>query len=258
MKPEAKVGLLFLAAIGLMVGFAWTIGALNPLSDSYDLRLLYNFAGGIEVGSPVRVMGIKVGKVKDIRFDPSMKDEHGQEVKLEIRISVEKKAWETVRKNSQFYINLAGVIGEKFVEITPGNTTEPAMAPGQVVRGIDPPRIDQLISQSYGLAGKIMEMVEKNEGSVTNTIQLLDKLVTNLNKTLMLIDKTTQKTDIGKLLDNAVKLTGDLSKVSSRLTTPEADRTIDLVHKLIWRLDDLDKQAIKKFFQEDGIKAKLF
>ncbi len=258
MKPEAKVGLLFLVAIGLMVGFAWTIGALNPWSDSHEVRLLYNFAGGIEVGSPVRVMGIKVGKVKEIRFDPSMKDSQGNEVKLEIRISVEKKAWDTVRKDSEFYINLAGVIGEKFIEITPGSASAQQLSPGESVRGIDPPRIDQLISQSYGLAGKILEMVEKNEGSVTNTIQLLDKLVTNLNKTLVLIDKTTQKTDIGKLLDNLVKLTGDLSKVSGRLTTAEADKTIDLVHKLIWRLDDLDKQAIRKFFQEDGIKAKLF
>ena len=117
MKPETKVGILFLLAVGLVVGFAWTLGILNPFSNAHHLNITFNYAGGIEVGSPVRVMGIKVGKVNSIRFDPNLKDEKGEEVKLVIDISIDKKAWETVRSDSKFFINLAGIIGEKFIEI---------------------------------------------------------------------------------------------------------------------------------------------
>lgn len=258
MKVETKVGLLFLSAVFLVIGFAYGLGGLNPFGNHDEIEVQYNFAGGIEVGSPVRVMGIKVGKVLSIDFDPDGKDKNGQEVKLRIRISVSKKAWSTVREDSQYFINLAGIIGEKFLEISPGSAASPELKPGAVVRGEDPPRIDQLISQSYGLAGKILAFVEKNENSVTHTLELFDQLVTNLNKTLVQLDKTTKKVEVGTLLGNINTITADLASVTGKLKGPEADKTYDLIHRLIWRLEALDSKAIKKFLQEEGIRAKLF
>ncbi len=38
---------------------------------------------------------------------------NGEEVKLRLTVTVDKKAWTSVRKDSKFFINLAGVIGEK-------------------------------------------------------------------------------------------------------------------------------------------------
>jgi phospholipid/cholesterol/gamma-HCH transport system substrate-binding protein len=258
MKVETKVGLLFLTAIVLVVAFAYYLGALNPFSSANELQLAYNFAGGIEVGSPVRVMGIKVGKVTDIKFDPGMKMPDGEEVKLKITVRINKDAWQTVRADSKFFINLAGVIGEKFIEATPGTMASPALQSGAIVRGEDPPRIDQLISQSYGLAGKILDMVEKNEGSITDTISQMNKLVDNLNKTLVLLDKTTKNPQFAKIIDNVSTLTGDLTIASSKLRGPEAEKTMDLMYRLIWRLDALDEKNIRKFLQEEGIKARLF
>ena len=68
MKIETKVGLLSVFALVLIFLFAYLVGLVSPFSNSYDLNVMYNFAGGIEQGSPVRVMGIKVGKVKSITF----------------------------------------------------------------------------------------------------------------------------------------------------------------------------------------------
>ena len=257
MKAETKVGILFLVAIGVVVAFAYLMGLISPMGSSRELNLLYNFAGGIEVGSPVRVMGIKVGKVRDIKFDPSMRAEDGEEVKLRIKISLSDEAWPAVRKDSRFYINLAGVIGEKFIEITPGSEDSETFENGAYVRGVDPPRVDQLISQGYGLAGKILEMVEKNEGSVNNTLRMLDSLVTNFNRTLELIDKNTKNVQIAKMLNNMEKITSDLSQVSGKLSTQEAERTYKLIHDLIWRLEPLDKKAIRDFLQEEGITARM-
>lgn len=257
MKVETKVGLLFLGAVVIVVAFAYLLGAINPFSNTHTLYVAYNFAGGIDVGSPVRVMGIKVGKVKSIKFDPTQKMPNGEEVKLKIEIAVSKKAWGTVRRDSRFYINLAGVIGEKFLEISPGSLDSPVFEHGDLVRGEDPPRIDQLISQSYGLAGKIIEFVEKNEGTVTSTIDALNGLLGNFNKTLALMDKTTKNVEVSKFLQNLVQISGDVAVVSKKLRSEDTEKTINLVHRLIWRLDDLDKQAIKKFLQEEGVKARM-
>ncbi len=258
MKPEAKVGLLFIVTVILIVGFAFALGIISPMSNSAELKVTYNFAGGIEVGSPVRVMGIKVGKVKSIDFTPKFKMPSGEEVKLTITIIIDKKAWESLRLDSQFYINLAGVIGEKFLEITPGSMDVEGLKPGDIVRGEDPPRIDQLISQSYGLAGKIVEMVEKNEGSVVSTLETMNRLVLNLNKLMVQMEKTTNATDIGALIKNLVILSGDITHFTQKMRTKEGEETLALMKELIWRLEKLDSKAIKKFLQDEGIKAKLF
>jgi ABC-type transport system involved in resistance to organic solvents, periplasmic component len=257
MKVETKVGLLALGAFVLIVLFAYLMGIISPFSNSRELNVMYNYAGGIEEGSPVRVMGIKVGKVKSIIFDPSYKSAQGEEVKLRLTIAVDKKAWTSVRKDSRFYINLAGVIGEKFLEISPGSSSAEEFSPGDYVRGEDPPRIDQLISQSYGLAGKIIELVEKNEGSVTNMIQQLDRLTTNFNKTLVLLDKTTKNQEVARLLNNAIKISDDVAYLTGNLRTKKAEETYDLIHKLLFRLEPVDGPALKKFFQEEGIRARI-
>lgn len=258
MKAETKVGLLFLASIVLIAGFAYVMGLINPFSNANTLNVMYNYAGGLEEGSPVRVMGIKVGKVRKIEFDPTYKSSSGEEVKLKVVIQVDKKAWDSIRKDSKYFINLAGVIGEKFLEISPGSTAAETLAHNDYVRGEDPPRIDQLISQSYGLAGKIIEMVNKNEGSVSNIIGQLDKMFTNLNKTLTLLDKTSQNKEVGRLVDNAVKISDDLAYLTGQLRGKKAEDSFALMHKLLFRLEGLDGPAIRKFLQEEGVKAKIF
>jgi phospholipid/cholesterol/gamma-HCH transport system substrate-binding protein len=104
----------------------------------------------------------------------------------------------------------------------------------------------------------LIEMVDKNEGSVSNMITQLDRLTTNFNKTLVLLDKTSKNKDMSRLLDNAIKISDDVAYLTGELRTKKAEETFALVHKLLFRLEPLDAPAIKKFFQEEGIKAKLF
>src|SRR3954468_11511495 len=182
---EAKVGILIFLTLILGGTFAWFVGIGNPFGNTVSYYVTYNFAGGIEVGSPVRVSGIKVGRVDRIDFfvpaqgDPKTAiSEPGSDligddkmvVPLKLRISVRKDVAAGVRKDSRFYINMAGIIGERYVEITPGRFNSPKIQPGEIVAGIDPPRIDQLISQSFDLAGKIKDLVEENKGDISRSI----------------------------------------------------------------------------------------
>lgn len=257
MKIETKVGLLSVLGLISIVLFGYWVGLLNPFQNPYKIKVMYNYAGGIEVGSPVRVMGIKVGKVIAIDFTPNFKLETGETVQLQVTIGVSEASWKTIKKDSRFFINLAGVIGEKFLEISPGSSESENLTDGQRIRGEDPPRIDQLISQSYGLAGKMIEIIEKNEGTVVNTIAQIDKLLTNFNKTLQLLDKTRQNKDIERMINNAIVISDNLAYLTTQMRGKKAEETYELLHKLIWRLEPLDKDALKKFFQEEGVRARI-
>jgi phospholipid/cholesterol/gamma-HCH transport system substrate-binding protein len=275
LSNEAKVGGLILVTGALAVAFAWIIGIQNPFNQSVDYYVTYNFAGGIEVGSPVRVSGIKVGKVEKIDFfvpsdsknvalhEPGSADDVDDNGKvitpLRIKISVRKDAARGVRKDSRFYINLAGIIGERYIEITPGHMREPQLASGDVVAGVDPPRIDQLISQSFDLAGKIKEIIDENKGDITRSIELLYKLSGNLNKTLDWVDKSQIfKTDLSKLINNLIQITSDVRIITDKTHTPEGEKTLALLHELLFRLEPLDAKQIRQFLQKEGVKVQMF
>lgn len=251
-----KVGAMFVATVAAIVGFVSLLGVWQPFGNYNNLVVAYNFAGGIEVGSPVRVMGIKVGKVRKIEFDPEFKI-NNEETKLKIHIQIEKAAWSSIREDSEFYINLAGVIGEKYIEVSPGTLAKSELSPGQVVRGMDPPRIDQMISQGYALAGKILSMVENNESSVVEMINSLNGLLKNMNKTMEMMDKLTGNKKYEKVLNNIITLSDDMVALSKAAKSEESQKVISLMKRLIWRLDELDKAAIKKFLQEEGVKARV-
>jgi phospholipid/cholesterol/gamma-HCH transport system substrate-binding protein len=258
MKPETKLGILTIVTLFGAIAFAYILGLFSPFSNRSELNVMYNYAGGIEVGSPVRVMGIKVGKITNIDFVPDYISPKGEEVKLKIKLEIDKKAWSSIKADSKFYINMAGVIGEKFLEISPGSLQASPVEPGAYLRGEDPPRVDQLISQSYGLAGKVVAMLEKNEGGIGRTIDQMDQLLSNFNKTLNKIEVMSRQPDLQKLMKNAVQISDDMAFLTHKIRQPETQETISLVKKLILRLEHLDGPAIKKFLQEEGIKAKLF
>ena len=64
---EIKVGALIVVSLGLLVGFVALLGGLQ-LSPTYRVFVDYDFSGNIHSGAPVKISGIKVGKVDDVLF----------------------------------------------------------------------------------------------------------------------------------------------------------------------------------------------
>jgi phospholipid/cholesterol/gamma-HCH transport system substrate-binding protein len=265
---EVKVGFFVTGTLLVSLLFAWWIGVQNPFLQSVDFYVTYRFAGGIEVGSPVRVSGIKVGKVEKIDFfipnstAPISIKEAGSFTStpsqtiypLRLKISVKKEAARAVRKDSRFYINLAGLIGDRYIEITPGTLASTPIQTGDVVAGVDPPRIDQLLSQSFDLADTIKKIVDENKGDLTRSIELLYKLSGNLNSLL----KNMNATEVGTLIHQLVGLTKDLRGLAEKINTTEGKKTIALLHELLLRLEPLDSKTIRQFFQKEGVKVNMF
>lgn len=270
---EAKVGALITSTVVIALGFAWLLGFKNPFTDQNYFYVTYNFAGGIDLGSHVRLSGIKVGKVEEIDFfapAPNQKvsqkesgsadqDSDLAYTPVRLKISVRKAALPGIRKNSHFYVNLAGLIGERYIEITPGTIDSAQLQPGDTIAGVDPPRIDQLISQSFNLAGKIQEVIERNKGDITKSIELLYKLSFNLNKTLEKVDQSKiLSKDLAGLISNLMELTGDVREVTKGMRTPEGQKTLKLLHDILWRLEPLDSERIRTFLQKEGVRVKIF
>lgn len=257
MTSQTKVALLFLFAGLSVVVFVSFLGQFAMFGNYKTLTVAYNFVGGLEEGSHVRVMGVKVGKVEKVEFRPDYTTPSGEEVKLHIHIRVEEKAWTTIRKDSEYYINMAGIIGEKYLEISPGRSTAPAIEEGSIVRGTDPPRVDQLISQGYALAGKILAVVEENEEEVTGTIGSISSLAKGLDKILSAVGDLSTNEEAKSLVSQISTLSKEMNVLLKDANKGNIKQMLKSMRKLLSKLEKIDEKQIRDFLQEEGIKARV-
>lgn len=245
-SQNVLVGLFVVLTLLVLILFGWFMGIGSLAGQSYTV--LYDFAGGIEEGSPVRVAGIKVGRVERIEFTD------GAETTLRLKIAVSPKAVTSVRMDSKFYVNMAGIIGERYIEISRGTDSSPKLAPGSVVRGVDPPRIDQFLSQGYGFFGKLQEFFDQNEEVLSHFLTQSARLISDANKLL----EGSDKRKLISLIENLNRVSLDLHEVLGRLNTEGAERSYSKLKDLIDRAHAADKEELKKFLQQEGIRARIF
>jgi phospholipid/cholesterol/gamma-HCH transport system substrate-binding protein len=128
MKPtkftELKVGIfvviiLFLFAVGI-----FAIGSHQKyFQRQYTLWVSFSNISGLIVGAPVRLAGLTVGRVNDIRFpaDPKTKT-------ITVELKVNKGVQKRICEDSIASIQTMGLLGDKYVEISLGSPQSGALA----------------------------------------------------------------------------------------------------------------------------------
>jgi phospholipid/cholesterol/gamma-HCH transport system substrate-binding protein len=251
-QKKIKVGALFAAAFLLSLLFAYWMGAFS-FGPTRNLHVYYDFAGGIERGSPVRLAGIRIGRVADVDFSKGGKN------LLRLTLKVSRESFQQITTDSKFYINLAGLIGERYIEIVPG-TGELVENNAEMV-GISPPRIDQLISQSFGIFGDLRDFFYDNREGFQETLNNLNSLI---GSTAKMMDKASpdQKKTFGRFLSNLGAMSDDLREVVNRLNRStrhmeEKDAAL-MWANLSQAIDKANKIGIndlRKLMLEDGVKV---
>src|SRR6185503_7108704 len=64
---EVKVGVLILTAVGLLAAFILIMGGIN-FQSTYSIFVDFDNPGGLQNGAPVKIAGVKVGKISEIAF----------------------------------------------------------------------------------------------------------------------------------------------------------------------------------------------
>ena len=64
---EVKVGMLILTAAGLLTAFIVVMGGIN-FQPAYSIFVDFDNPGGLQTGAPVKIAGVKVGKVQALEF----------------------------------------------------------------------------------------------------------------------------------------------------------------------------------------------
>jgi phospholipid/cholesterol/gamma-HCH transport system substrate-binding protein len=204
---EMKVGALILVALGLLGAFVVVMGGLS-FEPTVTIYVTFQNPGGLQSGAPVRISGVKVGRVSEIEFRGGMLDATTKQPEPPIRAvaRIERKYQSAIHDNSRWFVTSQGVLGEMFLAIDPGSHDRPALPDGATVQGISPPRLDLLLSEGYELLHRAYMGVANNEQKIAETF---DGLHRTLRASGNFFEKNSDKLD--RIVDNVDKLTADAS-----------------------------------------------
>ncbi|MEA2457543.1 MAG: hypothetical protein QOC95_515 [Thermoleophilaceae bacterium] len=108
-----------LLAIGIPTVLAFGVGAKNDGGSGYQVRVIFDNAAYAVPGEDVRVAGQPVGKIESLDV--------AYERKAAVTISIETAGFSPFKKDAHCTIRPQSVIGEKYVECTPGSKNSPAL-----------------------------------------------------------------------------------------------------------------------------------
>ena len=147
---EFKIGLFILGAVAVLLFFLLSHGKIAQM-QGYEIKVSFGYVGGLEVGSPIRLSGVRVGEVKRIQI---LYDSANVLVTCQLYPDVK------VAANSQFTIRTLGLIGEKCIEIYPGDVrTGNVLSPNDVVTGTDPISLEKMVGMGEDIIRNLNEVL---------------------------------------------------------------------------------------------------
>ena len=199
---EVKVGALILVALGLLGAFVVVMGGLS-FEPTLTVYVTFQNPGGLQAGAPVRISGVKVGRVSELEFRGGQVDPktHEQEPPIRAVARIERRYQPAIHDNSRWFVTSQGVLGEMFLAVEPGSVDRPVLPDNATVPGISPPRLDLLLSESYELLHKAYMGVANNEQQISETFDGLHK---TLRASGDFFERNSDKLD--RIVDNVDKL----------------------------------------------------
>ncbi|MBO6136284.1 MAG: MCE family protein [Fibrobacter sp.] len=238
-----SVGLVVLLAIVILVFGMFFLNEKDPRETFNTFYLRFTQVSTLVLDDPVKVNGVKMGKVEDISLA-------GHRVVVRIRLRTDVK----IPKDSEIRVQNIGIMGERQIGMILGDE-EAYFAPGDTING----QFDAGIAEALGLAGEVCDstkvLLESVKSALNGTIANPDfqerfrTLLTkaeNLEDRLMTMVNTTDP-QLKKSLASLNEVMGKVDALVDGVKPPidnlfaNADKTIGHADALVGQLEGVTK-----------------
>ncbi len=223
---EVRVGLFLVVAFLILIALFELLGKETIFSRLIEYRTSFKSIPGLKLGDPVRLAGVDVGTVRDIRII-------GARVEVVMRV----KPGTPVKTDSIATIKLTSLLGTNFVDISFGSPAAPIAPPGSLLASSEPPDLNTLMARLNDAAGEIETLTKQvNQGlgkgiePLTSAFQSIDKIAKKIEKgegTLgRLIADDNLYREIRDIAGNLDRVSGQIAKGQGTLGKLITDETL--------------------------------
>jgi phospholipid/cholesterol/gamma-HCH transport system substrate-binding protein len=158
MSSAAKVGAFMLVVLGILGYFVLKIEdvQIGHGSGARKVTAVFDSVAGLDNKSAVRVAGVRVGKVSNVKLRPDGK----AEVTLDIDPDV------VLHPGASAHVANLGLLGEKYIELDPGPSTAPVIPQEQsvILHGSQPASMDDITNQVSAIANDVKAITASLRG----------------------------------------------------------------------------------------------
>jgi len=195
---QLRVGIFVLLAIGILVFLVLNAsGDINPFSRKLHLKARFSDANGLREGSEVRLAGVRVGKVEQIRLLPPSDVPSAPRVEATLTIDSTidgQPANVRIRSDSTAQQGSPSLLGnEMLINITPGTAVGQPVSEGAILPSSSSNTVNDFATSGTDLAQRLSKLSDEISGIVKDvkegkgTVGRLfndEALYNNLNATI--------------------------------------------------------------------------
>ncbi len=215
-STEQKVGLFFLVALIILAFVIELVEDWDPFRQQHDYYTQFQSAVGLKSGDPVRMAGVEIGKIEQIRIEG-----------LQVRVDFKVDATTEIRMDSIASIRQMNLLGGQFLGLNFGSLSESVLPPGSEIESVEGTNIDQLITnldknqeQLFKKFNSLVEEIENGEGVLS--ILLKDsELSADLKSTVNSLSKISAALSDSDAGDNLVETLSNLNTITTGLRQGE-------------------------------------
>ncbi len=150
---QLRVGVFVLAGLLIFAGLVYMLGRSAGLFErQYSLVASFGQTGGLIQGATVRLAGVQVGHVGEIRLP----DAGGAKVRVELLVA--RRVQDRIRADSIARIETLGLLGDKIIDISLGSPGAAILQPGAELRTEEPFDTARLTQQGAELLKNLVDL----------------------------------------------------------------------------------------------------
>lgn len=156
---ETRLGVFVaLAAIAAVI-ILEMLGGFAKFTSGRHVSALFNDVHELHVGDRVKMAGVEIGTVDDIKLS---------EGKVKVTMKLGKDA--SVKTDSTATIKFAGLMGQNYVAIDFGSPAAPTVEDGAVLSGVEQPDIASIMTKLDAVAGNVENITKTFSGDKLDNI----------------------------------------------------------------------------------------
>jgi phospholipid/cholesterol/gamma-HCH transport system substrate-binding protein len=248
---QLKVGITVVAASVTLAVLVFLMNSTGGLfTKKIMLKSYFDNANGLRVGAPVRLNGVDIGNVSEIRVvnDPSK-----QLTPVQVTMKVNTKYLFSLRKDSLTLLSTAGVLGETYIDVDSSQSHGPQVNSGDTLPSREVPDFSDMVRSGQSTLqnmdallkrlDRIIAFVESGQGSIGKLIY--DTTFYNrLNATV---------TEFQRLVNEVTEGNGTIGKlVSDDELYQKVNGTVDKLNTIIDELN-AGKGTAGKLLKDEGL-----
>jgi phospholipid/cholesterol/gamma-HCH transport system substrate-binding protein len=222
---ELKLGIIAVVAIVLAGILIFAVGGGGFFWQQYPLKARFDNLAGVKSGSPVRVAGVEVGSVTDVRFEGTG---------VEVWLTVNNDMRHLVTSSSLATIGSISLLGEGAIDITASTEGTPLPDWAYIRSGRAPGTIAELTetaSSSLEEARRLIEDIRVGKGTI-GRLFTDDTVYRDVNAFIQSAERVTRAVADGrgtlgrltrdpKLYEELQQSVGNLNTITARIRNGE-------------------------------------